>query len=93
MHRYAALPGEGRTALSQQFYQEYRDDFLYAAGLDSRPLVVADRAVIEAAFIALGWTPQQQLMFVEGAPDGSITHKLRRELRKRPQRPGHAEAA
>lgn len=81
MHRYEALEGDG-AALSQHFYQEYRDDFLYAAGLDSRPLLAADQAVIEAAFVALGWTPRQQLMFVDGAPAGSFTPKLQRALRK-----------
>ncbi|HEX9228381.1 MAG TPA: hypothetical protein VF885_17405 [Arthrobacter sp.] len=93
MHRQTAPASDGRAALSQQFYQEYRDDLLYAAGLDSRPLVVADQSVVKAAFSALGWTPEQQLMFVEGAPDGSITPKLRRALRKTPQHPGQVEAA
>jgi hypothetical protein len=73
VHRYAVLASEGRTALSRQFYLEYRDELLYAAGLNSSPLVAADQVVIEAAFVALGWTLQQQLMFVEGAPDDLIT--------------------
>jgi hypothetical protein len=82
MSRDAASADEDRTALNQQFYWEYKDDLLYAAGLDSRPLDVEDQAVIEVAFLALGWTRQQQLMFADGAPVGAISHKLRRALRK-----------
>lgn len=91
MHKYAALGGDG-TALSQHFYREYCDDLLYAAGLDGRPLVAGDQALVEAAFVALGWTLRQQRMFVDGAPAGSITPKLQRALRKTLARSGPTAA-
>ena len=47
MSRDAASAGGDRTELSQQFYREYKEDLLYAAGLDSRPLEAGDQAAIE----------------------------------------------
>ncbi len=91
MSRDAASAGGDRTELSQQFYREYKEDLLYAAGLGSRPIEAGDRAAIERAFTALGWTRRQQLMFADGAPADSIFHTLRSELRK-PQR-GSGRAA